>query len=701
MLDVHNGDRPASISSRTSCDDLSIEDCERLVLSPHPVPMNLDTACAAIYAAARRSNSSRTQSLRTQQQGGCGDAYNQPSDLDLSKLHLEKMPPSSRHTKRVLSPFTWRQLLCCCSSNTHRPSPTKITQTPGVHVKAENGENTKSRIWFSKKMAKTQHTTPNHEKHDELPVHASPHHDLPRSDTGNVASFGPLYRPTLPKTVLNALKPGPQTSWSTPHTEHSNSTAVSLNDADTKVLTYTGSITPTALPSTKAHSSFTLTFPRLPGFKHSRDFTSVDVRPPDSVMTAVDAHGTCFHDDSSRTRTSQQPGYWDTGDVDQAAQSEHEPPDFSAGVEQNVAQGDSSSENLELMTPGMDLLGELPPDCVNKKCLVLDLDETLVHSWFKHVDNASFVVPVELDGVKHQIYVCKRPHLDEFLRAVCPLFECVMFTASLRKYADPVCDYIDEACYFRHRLFREACVYHQNNLIKDLSRLGPVIPLHDMIYLEQVKFDSLLTPDLCPHGFIPRCFSEMPAVTVDDDDAELQIVSWFDDPNDQALLELIPYLQGLAKSNTVNDYLREFQPPSSAAVAQPPTPSWLLLFNTGVPNDLDENEASEHSDDLGYDYSEEDAVLSPHFHPPTVPVHSANTAVLMRPYLTQLNVASGSHVTQRRINFLPTASSIPSNNSSTNNTVTTSFIHQVAKPEPHFSSVSRIVPPIEMCDSQS
>lgn len=35
------------------------------------------------------------------------------------------------------------------------------------------------------------------------------------------------------------------------------------------------------------------------------------------------------------------------------------------------------------MTPGMDLLGEIPEDCIDKKCLVLDLDETLVHSWFK------------------------------------------------------------------------------------------------------------------------------------------------------------------------------------------------------------------------------------------------------------------------------------------------------------------------------
>ncbi|CAF2664998.1 unnamed protein product [Rotaria sp. Silwood2] len=37
-----------------------------------------------------------------------------------------------------------------------------------------------------------------------------------------------------------------------------------------------------------------------------------------------------------------------------------------------------------------------------KICLVIDLDETLVHSVFRPVSNADFVVPVEIDGQVHQ-----------------------------------------------------------------------------------------------------------------------------------------------------------------------------------------------------------------------------------------------------------------------------------------------------------
>lgn len=44
-----------------------------------------------------------------------------------------------------------------------------------------------------------------------------------------------------------------------------------------------------------------------------------------------------------------------------------------------------------------------------KKCLALDLDETLVHSSFQPVDNASFVISVVIEGVVHTVYVIKRP----------------------------------------------------------------------------------------------------------------------------------------------------------------------------------------------------------------------------------------------------------------------------------------------------
>uniref|UniRef100_A0A4W5LPV1 Mitochondrial import inner membrane translocase subunit TIM50 n=3 Tax=Salmoninae TaxID=504568 RepID=A0A4W5LPV1_9TELE len=52
------------------------------------------------------------------------------------------------------------------------------------------------------------------------------------------------------------------------------------------------------------------------------------------------------------------------------------------------------------------------------------------------------------------------------------LFECILFTASLAKYADPVSDLLDKWGAFRGRLFRESCVFHRGNYVKDLSRLG-------------------------------------------------------------------------------------------------------------------------------------------------------------------------------------------------------------------------------------
>ena len=42
-------------------------------------------------------------------------------------------------------------------------------------------------------------------------------------------------------------------------------------------------------------------------------------------------------------------------------------------------------------------------------------------------------MPVEIDNVIHQVYVLKRPYVDEFLCRMGELFECVLFTASLAK----------------------------------------------------------------------------------------------------------------------------------------------------------------------------------------------------------------------------------------------------------------------------
>uniref|UniRef100_A0A673W1G6 protein-serine/threonine phosphatase n=1 Tax=Salmo trutta TaxID=8032 RepID=A0A673W1G6_SALTR len=178
------------------------------------------------------------------------------------------------------------------------------------------------------------------------------------------------------------------------------------------------------------------------------------------------------------------------------------------------------------------LLPQAKSKDAGKICVVIDLDETLVHSSFKPVNNADFIIPVEIDGTVHQVYVLKRPHVDEFLKRMGELFECVLFTASLAKYADPVSDLLDKWGAFRGRLFRESCVFHRGNYVKDLSRLGR--DLNKVIIIDNSPASYVFHPD----NAVP-------------------VASWFDDMADTELLDLIPFFEGLSKVEDVYTVLRQ------------------------------------------------------------------------------------------------------------------------------------------------
>lgn len=102
-----------------------------------------------------------------------------------------------------------------------------------------------------------------------------------------------------------------------------------------------------------------------------------------------------------------------------------------------------------------------------------NLTETLVHSTLEPCDDADFTFPVNFNFQEHTVYVRCRPHLRDFMERVSGLFEIIIFTASQSIYAEQLLNVLDpKRKIFRHRVFRDSCVYVDGNYLKDLSILG-------------------------------------------------------------------------------------------------------------------------------------------------------------------------------------------------------------------------------------
>jgi len=123
---------------------------------------------------------------------------------------------------------------------------------------------------------------------------------------------------------------------------------------------------------------------------------------------------------------------------------------------------------------------------INKKTLILDLDETLVHSAFNQFYMKSdIILNIELDRKINVIHVLKRPGVDEFLFKMAKHYEVVIFTASVSAYANPLINQLDTRKCVSHRLFRDHCTFLNGNFIKDMKKLGR--NLKDVIILD-VRF---------------------------------------------------------------------------------------------------------------------------------------------------------------------------------------------------------------------
>ena len=110
------------------------------------------------------------------------------------------------------------------------------------------------------------------------------------------------------------------------------------------------------------------------------------------------------------------------------------------------------------------------------KVLVLDMDETLIHSRYlltsdqEKRDDGDFIVTIQSASEEIKISVKLRPYLNNSLEHLAKYYEIAVFTAGEQSYADAILDYLDEERQIiRHRLYRQHCVNTAEGIyVKDL-----------------------------------------------------------------------------------------------------------------------------------------------------------------------------------------------------------------------------------------
>lgn len=207
--------------------------------------------------------------------------------------------------------------------------------------------------------------------------------------------------------------------------------------------------------------------------------------------------------------------------------------------------------------PGSSIIHHSP------KILVLDLDETLIHSTsrsptllisgrtttsgFLGLETAGaalglrandnprrirpHMVEVVLDGRSVLYHVYKRPWADYFLRKVASWYTVVIFTASVQEYADPVIDWLDQGRgLISARLFRESCTYRGGSYVKELKVVDE-------------DLSKVCLVDNSPASYAVNRANGIP------------VEGWTSDPNDEALLDLLPVLDSLRFASDVRHIL--------------------------------------------------------------------------------------------------------------------------------------------------
>jgi len=162
------------------------------------------------------------------------------------------------------------------------------------------------------------------------------------------------------------------------------------------------------------------------------------------------------------------------------------------------------------------------PSHKDKKSIIFDLDETLIHCNESADVPSDVVLPIRFPhGEIIEAGINIRPYALEILKEASQHFEVIVFTASHSCYANVVLDYLDpHGQYVHHRLFRENCVVTDEGVyVKDLRILG------------NRNLQDIVLVDNAAYSFGYQVENGIP------------IIPFYDNKDDQELKHLIPYLK--------------------------------------------------------------------------------------------------------------------------------------------------------------
>lgn len=167
-----------------------------------------------------------------------------------------------------------------------------------------------------------------------------------------------------------------------------------------------------------------------------------------------------------------------------------------------------------------------------RRVIVFDMDETLIHCVEDIEEECpQHIVSIQFDDEPEPIEagINIRPFAEECLREANKYFYVVVWTASMQTYADAVLDLIDpDRELIQKRLYRDSCYQTDESVyIKDL-RLFKGLDMRDVVIVDNAVYSF---------GF--QLLNGIP------------IIPFYEDPEDEELYHLIPFMEVLADADDI------------------------------------------------------------------------------------------------------------------------------------------------------